>query len=113
MKWDKVRSPTYAAAVTARIKAGGIVDRLHKHVLGTVEMSASQVTAAIALLRKVVPDKTESKTDLTVRRIESLGEEQARLMAQSYIAQSQRSAALSETGADPVHDSVPTGLPPG
>lgn len=49
-------SPSYAEKVRARIKAGGIVHRLQKHVLGEVNMSASQVTAALGLLRKVVPD---------------------------------------------------------
>lgn len=49
-------SPVYAEKVRARIKAGGIVQRLQKHVLGEVQMSASQVTAALGLLRKVVPD---------------------------------------------------------
>jgi hypothetical protein len=50
------RSPAYAEAVRSRIRAGGIAKRLECHVLGTVEMSASQVTAALGLLRKVVPD---------------------------------------------------------
>lgn len=52
----KSRSPAYAEAVRSRIRAGGIVKRLEDHILGKVEMAASQVTAAIALLRKVVPD---------------------------------------------------------
>jgi hypothetical protein len=50
------RSPGYALAVRARIRAGGIVKRLEDHVLGKVEMTASQVTAALGLLRKCVPD---------------------------------------------------------
>lgn len=50
------RSPTYADAVRARIRAGGIVKRLEDHVLGKVEMSATQVSAALGLLRKSVPD---------------------------------------------------------
>lgn len=49
-------SPAYADAVRARIRAGGIVKRLEDHILGKVEMSASQVSAALGLLRKVVPD---------------------------------------------------------
>ena len=51
-------SPVYAAKVRARIKAGGIVDRLQKHVLGQLEMSKSQVYAALGLLNKVVPNVT-------------------------------------------------------
>lgn len=49
-------SPTHAAAVRSRIKAGVIVDRLEKHVVGKVEMSATQVAAGLGLLRKVIPD---------------------------------------------------------
>ncbi len=50
------RSPAYAEAVRARIRAGGIVKRLEDHVLGKVEMTATQVSAALGLLRKAVPD---------------------------------------------------------
>ena len=57
-------SPTYAAAIRARIQSGVIVDRLEKHVLGKVEMTATQVTAALGLLRKCVPDLSENKTEL-------------------------------------------------
>lgn len=49
-------SPMYAERVRARIRAGGIVHRLEKHVLGEIEMTATQVSAAVALLRKCVPD---------------------------------------------------------
>ena len=50
------RSPAYAEAVRSRIRAGGIVKRLEDHVLGKIEMSATQVSAALGLLRKAVPD---------------------------------------------------------
>ena len=49
-------SPDYADRVRARIRAGGIAKLLEKHIQGAREMSASQVTAALGLLRKVVPD---------------------------------------------------------
>ena len=49
-------SPVYAAKVRARIKVGGIIHLLQKHILGEREMTTSQVTAALGLLRKVVPD---------------------------------------------------------
>lgn len=57
MHWRASTSATYAEAVRARIRAGGIAKRLEQHVLGKVEMTASQVTAALGLLRKVVPDQ--------------------------------------------------------
>jgi predicted regulator of amino acid metabolism with ACT domain len=65
-------SPAYAEKVRARIRAGGIAKRLEGHVLGKIEMTASQVTAALGLLRKVVPD---------VAHIEHSGE-----IAHSYAA---------------------------
>lgn len=49
-------SPHYAEKVRARIRAGGIARRLEDHVLGKIQMSSSQVQAALGLLRKVVPD---------------------------------------------------------
>jgi hypothetical protein len=57
MHWRASRSPQYAESVRARIRAGGIAKRLEEHVLGKVEMSATQVSAALGLLRKVVPDQ--------------------------------------------------------
>jgi hypothetical protein len=57
MHWRASTSATYAEAVRARIRAGGIAKRLEQHVLGKVEMTASQVSAALGLLRKVVPDQ--------------------------------------------------------
>ena len=57
-------SPTHVAAVRDRIQTGVIVDCLEKHVVGKVEMSPSQVTAALGLLRKTTPDLSENKTEL-------------------------------------------------
>lgn len=39
-----------------KIKTSQLVNRLTEHVLGTVEMSASQVSAGLGLLRKTLPD---------------------------------------------------------
>jgi hypothetical protein len=60
-------SPTYAEAVRSRIQGSVIADQLQKHVLGAVEMSPTQVSAALGLLRKVAPDlaSTELKGDPT------------------------------------------------
>lgn len=40
----------------SKIKTTQIVNRLTNHVLGTVDMSPSQVTAALGLLKKSIPD---------------------------------------------------------
>jgi len=40
----------------AKIRTGVILDRLVKHVTGDCEMTPSQVTSGLGLLRKVLPD---------------------------------------------------------
>ena len=44
--------------VRERIKTSMIVNRLTDHALGNVEMTTSQVTAALGLLRKSLPDQS-------------------------------------------------------
>ena len=48
-----------------KIRNSKILDRLIGHVEGQVEMSSTQVTAGIALLRKVMPDMTEAEVRAT------------------------------------------------
>lgn len=43
-----------------KIANSQILNRLIGHVEGTVEMSSTQVTAGIALLKKVMPDLTSN-----------------------------------------------------
>jgi hypothetical protein len=52
------RNPMAAATVRKRIQGGLMVGCLQDHALGKKEMTATQVTAALGLLRKVVPDLT-------------------------------------------------------
>ena len=47
----------------ARIEVSKLVNQLQMHVIGDVELSASQVSAANILLKKVLPDQTENKTE--------------------------------------------------
>jgi hypothetical protein len=42
--------------VRERMRTTMLVRRLTKHVLGKVDMSATQVTAALGLLKKTLPD---------------------------------------------------------
>ncbi len=42
--------------VREKIRASQLVNRLEDHVLGTVEMTSTQVSAALGLLKKCVPD---------------------------------------------------------
>ncbi len=50
--------------VRQRIKTSQLAKRLQNHGLGKVEMSQTQVTAALGLLRKTLPDL--SQTDLNI-----------------------------------------------
>lgn len=45
----------HSETVRQKIQASVLVDRLHKHVMGQVEMTASQVKAAAELLDRSVP----------------------------------------------------------
>lgn len=55
----------------AKIQASQIINRLQDHIFGSVELSASQVSAALGLLKKTIPDLSaaEIKTESTVRYV--------------------------------------------
>lgn len=55
----------------AKIRASQLVNRLQAYVFGQVDMKPAQVTAALGLLRKSIPDLSavESKTELTHRYV--------------------------------------------
>lgn len=48
--------PTSTERTRAKIATSQITNRLTDHINGKVEMSATQVTAALGLLRKTLPD---------------------------------------------------------
>lgn len=54
--------------VRERIRTALIARRLTEHVLGDVKMSASQVTAALGLLRKTLPDLTATEISGELRQ---------------------------------------------
>lgn len=47
----------------AKIRASVIADRLHKHLMGTVDLSATQIKAAQILFNKMEPDL--ARTEMT------------------------------------------------
>lgn len=49
-------NPAHDERTRAKIKTSQIINRLEKLVNGDVEMSSQQVTAALGLLRKTLPD---------------------------------------------------------
>jgi hypothetical protein len=50
----------------AKISNSNILNALIEHVEGRREMSATQVSAGLGLLRKVMPDMSENKNDVNV-----------------------------------------------
>lgn len=68
MPAQRGRKPGFKIPEEHRVKIANsnILNALMEHAMGQREMSNTQVTAAIALLRKVLPDMTESKSDVTV-----------------------------------------------
>lgn len=49
-------NPRHAEMVRDKIRASQLVNRLEDHVFGETELTATQVTAALGLLKKCVPD---------------------------------------------------------
>ncbi|MGF6430892.1 MULTISPECIES: hypothetical protein [Bradyrhizobium] len=60
----------------AKIKTSQLINRLSDHVLGKVDMKPTQVTAALGLLRKTIPDLSaaENKTEVVHRYVARLPE---------------------------------------
>ena len=52
----RIRKIRHDEETRAKIQASQLVNRLTAHVLGKVEMSSTQVTAALGLLKKSLPD---------------------------------------------------------
>jgi hypothetical protein len=55
----------------AKIKTSQLINRLSDHVLGTVDLKPTQVTAALGLLKKTIPDlsASENKTEVLHRYV--------------------------------------------
>lgn len=58
--------PHHQEDIKLKIKTTQIIRRLQKHIDGKLELSATQVSAAQTLLRKVIPDLASTETHLTV-----------------------------------------------
>ena len=59
----RTRRPNHNDKTREKIQTTQIVNRLTNHVLGKVDMSPSQVSAGLGLLRKTLPDLAQ--TELT------------------------------------------------
>jgi hypothetical protein len=57
MRWAKrTMSPDLLQELRNKIEAGKIINRLNSFILGDQKMEPHQVTGALGLLRKVIPD---------------------------------------------------------
>lgn len=59
---------THDAKTRERIQTSQIINRLTKHILGEVEMSASQVSAALGLIKKTLPDLSAVEMNANVEQ---------------------------------------------
>lgn len=84
-----------------KIQTSQIINRLTKHVLGAVEMQPSQVTAALGLLKKTLPDlsATQHTGTVNVRNATELSDDQ---LANIATGRSNRASEAAES-ADQVH----------
>ena len=67
-------NPRHQEMVREKIKATQLVRALQDHVLKDRKMSATAVTAALGLLKKVIPDTTSSSVTVTHRKRVSYAE---------------------------------------
>lgn len=79
-------------------------------VQAIIDMREKKPEAYVALAASGLP--AEKAVDLTVRRVESLSEEQSRMMAEEIIERHKRRLASAKLAAG-VHDSDAAGLPSG
>lgn len=68
------RNAMWIETTRQKVQASQLINRLQDHVLGTVELSATQVRAAEILLKKTLPDLTENKNVNVTRRISELSD---------------------------------------
>lgn len=83
----------------AKINGGTILKALQDHVDGKREMSRTQVSAAVALLNKIVPNVSESVVDVNAR-VEHVTDHKPDL---SSILAELRSREAKRAGDDTVH----------
>lgn len=98
------RRPGFVMSDEHRTKIANsqILKRLIEHVEGKVEMGATQITAGLGLLRKVMPDlaATEHSGALTLTHEDALGELDDQGEANPPQAEEQSTALRSEVSQD-------------
>ena len=56
----KTKQKPAKSSIRDSIDVPGLISALEQHILGKKEMTATQVNAALALLKKILPDMTAS-----------------------------------------------------
>lgn len=67
----------------AKIRTSQLINRLEGHVLGNVELSATQVSAALGLLRKTLPDMSnvEHSGEIATKRSSEMTDDELATIA--------------------------------
>ena len=65
-------NPQHDERTRAKIQTSQIINRLNSYIKGDVSMEAAQVSAALGLLRKTLPDLTATTHDATQGMVEAL-----------------------------------------
>jgi hypothetical protein len=60
----KLLNPAAMEVIRAKIQSEKIINKLENHILTNDEMSASQVSAALGLLKKTTPDLSALSADV-------------------------------------------------
>lgn len=99
-------NPEHDERTRAKIQTSQIINRLQSFIFGEVKMEPPQVTAALGLLKKTLPDMTESKiTHIKQDAVDYTREELVALLAQSDSANGSEGTA-SENGCGSEPDSI-------
>ncbi len=79
----RIRKIRHDDETRAKIQTSQIINRLTSHVLGTIEMTPSQVSAGLGLLRKTIPDlsASDNKTEVVHRYVADVPEVSATVEA--------------------------------
>lgn len=99
----------HQADIRAKIQASQLVNVLQQHIFEGRDLKKSQVSAAIALLRKTVPDLSQVQgmmTNVNINASDVSDAELAAIIAGDHAAGSSDRVAEpeeSEDGAHPVH----------
>jgi uncharacterized protein YjiS (DUF1127 family) len=93
----RIRKIRHDDETRAKIKTSQLINRLTEHVLSDLELSPSQVTAGLGLLRKTLPDltATELSGEIATKRSSEMSDDELAAIAAG------RSEGTAEAPLDP------------